>query len=274
MIESQNLPRRIYGVDFSGAKDAGKKIWIARGIIEDKKLLIEGCNQASSFLGIGESRDSCLAAFRDFIAKEKNCAFGLDFPFGLPRKLIRESSWEKFVLSFRTNYSDPDKFKRECLEITEQKEQKRATDEINETPFSPYNLWLYKQTYFGIHDILHPLVSADQARILPMQKASSDKPWLIEICPASTLAKMGLYDDPYKGKTENHYRAREHILKTIERKGVSIPENGLRMKILKNRGGDALDSIVAVYATFRAYCSNFIMTDKNENYSIEGYVYA
>ena len=25
---------RIYGIDFSGAKDAGKKIWIAKGIVE------------------------------------------------------------------------------------------------------------------------------------------------------------------------------------------------------------------------------------------------
>jgi len=33
--------RAIYGIDFSGAKDAGKKIWIAKGTPKGKGLLIK-----------------------------------------------------------------------------------------------------------------------------------------------------------------------------------------------------------------------------------------
>ena len=40
--------RRIYGIDFSGAKDAGKKIWIASGTVEQDGLLIEECYRAGS----------------------------------------------------------------------------------------------------------------------------------------------------------------------------------------------------------------------------------
>ena len=39
-------PDRIYGVDFSGAKDAGKKIWIAEGVVKGDSLLIEDCFRA------------------------------------------------------------------------------------------------------------------------------------------------------------------------------------------------------------------------------------
>jgi len=41
-----NPRHHIYGIDFSGAKDAGKKIWIAKGIVKWETLLIEDCFRA------------------------------------------------------------------------------------------------------------------------------------------------------------------------------------------------------------------------------------
>jgi len=35
--------RSVYGVDFSGAEDAGRKIWVATGTIEGRTLRIEQC---------------------------------------------------------------------------------------------------------------------------------------------------------------------------------------------------------------------------------------
>ena len=35
------LPHHIYGIDFSGDKDAGKMIWIAKGIVKGETLSIE-----------------------------------------------------------------------------------------------------------------------------------------------------------------------------------------------------------------------------------------
>jgi len=32
--QPMNPRHHIYGIDFSGAKDAGKKIWIAKGIVK------------------------------------------------------------------------------------------------------------------------------------------------------------------------------------------------------------------------------------------------
>ncbi len=98
--ETLDLSRRVFGIDFSGASDAGRKIWIAGGIIKERLLQIQVCNQASEFPGANIKLDACLEALRDFITRGKDGVFGFDFPFGLPRKLIEERSWKDFILHF------------------------------------------------------------------------------------------------------------------------------------------------------------------------------
>jgi len=269
----QNLPRRIYGIDFSGAKYAGKKIWIARGTVESRKLRIEDCSQASNFLGTGNERDQCLEALCGFIASEKDCAFGLDFPFGLPKQMVEKNNWEDFVRRFPENYPNLKKFRSIC-KIYRKPELKRTTDIETKTPFSPYNLRVYYQTYYGIRDILFPLVSADKARVLPMQSLEVGKTIIIEICPASTLKKLWYPEKPpsYKHNTDIHREARAQIIDKLNKTNIiSIPDS-VGTKALKDASGDALDSIIAAYSTFCAYRNNF-KVKYNENYSLEGYVY-
>ena len=49
-LQNENISkwyrRLIYGIDFSGAQDAGKKIWIAKGVVKGDSLLIEDCFRA------------------------------------------------------------------------------------------------------------------------------------------------------------------------------------------------------------------------------------
>jgi hypothetical protein len=47
----------------------------------------------------------------------------------------------------------------------------------------------------------------------------------------------------------------------------------LRSTIINDRGGDALDSVVAAFATFRALKCEFAF-DKEAPYGLEGWVYA
>ncbi len=282
--ESHNLPRRVYGVDFSGAKDAGKKIWIARGVIEEGVLKIEKCDRAEDFLVTKRKLEPCLKALREFIAGERDCAFGLDFPFGLPNEIVHKlfnvDNWKDFVQVFTKHYSHPETFKKECIEVTNGDEEKRVTDKKNATPFSPYNLWLYKQTYFGIHDILAPLVQDNLVCVLPMQSAVLGKPWILEICPASTLKQLeerlnmeNLYTS-YKGRNKKYRNQRLQILEVLKKKNlISLPE-AIRLTALEDKGGDALDSIIAAYATFCACRNKFAKIDENENYALEGYVFA
>lgn len=269
---SSGSVRRIYGVDFSGAKNAGKKIWIACGVIEGDKLHIENCQRASELLGSGRDRDRCLAALRELIASEKESLFGLDFPFGLPRALFKEARWEEFILSFPERYLDPEDFRRACRSADGGSELKRVTDRESRTPFSCYNLRLFRQTYYGIRDVLEPLVRHKSACVLPMQSPAPGKPWIIEICPASTLKKIGLQVS-YKGKKEEHRMGRQRILRKIGKAAkLPIPSKSLRSVIINDTEGDALDSVIAAFATLRAL-DNQEPDGLKEAYMLEGYVY-
>jgi hypothetical protein len=183
------LHRRIYGVDFSGASDAGKTIWLAGGIVHGADLRIDECTQAKDLPGSSASRDECLAALGRFIAGSGASAFGLDFPFGLPRPLVRQPSWQDFVLAFPDEYPRAEAFRESCRQAAGGRELKRLTDRQSATPFSPYNLRLFRQTYYGIRDLLHPLVRQGAASVRPMQPVEPDRPWILEICPASTLKR-------------------------------------------------------------------------------------
>ena len=271
MISSPDS-HEIVGVDFSGAKDAGKKIWIAQGVIKGDVLMIIECFQAKDLPGAGRHRERSLIALREFIRKQKDSIFGLDFPFGIPINLVKEKSWEKFVISFDGTYINPGELRMVCKLAAGGKELKRFTDVEAKTPFSPYNLRLYRQTYFGIKDVLGPLIRNNAACVLPMQKPLPDRAWVIEICPASTLRRENL-SLPYKGRGEKYRTGRVKILKGIEKTGaLIIKESGLRSKILENRGGDALDSVIAAFGTFKAFRNGFIF-DRNSPWAIEGWVY-
>lgn len=287
MILLKDRPRWIYGVDFSGAAKAGNKIWITSGVIEGEALRVEACHRAADLPGSGQDRDRCLAALRGLIRREESSAFGLDFPFGLPRSLVKEDRWEDFVSVFPHHYPDPETFRDACRAAADNSELKRVTDRESHTPFSPYNIRLYRQTYFGIRDVLGPLlrpapsasevagVRDHQACVLPMQPALPGRPWMMEICPASTLKREGLYGyGPYKGKGGEHYVARGRILEAIEEMApLSLPAS-LRTMILDDPGGDALDSVVAAFAVLRALRDpDGLAVGSNEAYALEGYVY-
>ena len=199
----------IHGVDFSGAAKAGRKIWIASGTVADGVLAIHACRRAADLPGSSADREAALTALRNFIAERPADDFGLDFPFSLPRDLIAEPSWEEFLRSFPERYPDAQAFRRACREATGGREAKRLTDYDARTPFSAYNLRLYRQTYYGIRDVLRPLVLGRLACVLPMQPVQHHSAWLIEICPASTLkafARQSRLDlsAPYKGKAAAH----------------------------------------------------------------------
>lgn len=243
--------RRIYGVDFSGAKDAGKKIWISEIIATERGLSLVDCYPIYELVpGMSRERGICISALRDLIMSGTGSVFGMDFPFSLPDKLLCGKGWCSFVEDFPDNYSSPEDFRQAMQATGGAREQKRLTDTEVKAPFSVYNLWVYKQTYYGIRDILNPLLKAGDVCVLPIQEPLVDKPWLMEICPASTLKSEGLYIT-YKGRLEKEKRTREYILDEMISKGVNVPGH-LKERMINNKDGDALDSFIASYATFRS----------------------
>ncbi len=263
-----------FGIDFSGAKDAGRHIWIARGSVEKGRLRIEDYRPAEAVLGHAGLRE-CMSALCQFIASHKDAAFGMDFPFGLPTSMVQEKTWEAFVLAFPRRYPGAEEFHHLCHQASDGKELKRICDKEARAPFSPYNRRVYRQTYYGIRDLLRPLVMQGRARGLPMQRAETGKPVLMEVCPSSALRRLGLPFRGCKGRTIAHLSVRKAILDGLEaRTGLAIEGKALRSAVVANAAGDALDSVVAAYATFRAVSNpDSLIPSDNPYFRTEGHVY-
>ena len=268
------LPDRVLGVDWSGAIDAGRRIWIASGECQHGCLKITELFRAADLSASVKGRAQSIAAVADWIARLKYCVIGMDFPFSLPLPLIKANSWETFVLSFAERFRDPEDFRAWCTEQGKGKELKRRTDELAKTPFSPYNLRLFRQTYWGIAGVLAPLVTTKSAVILPMQAPRRGLPWLLETCPASLLKRLDQYVS-YKGPDSRHRKGRRRIVTSIQRdESLRFADSWIIKKVLADTGGDALDAVLAALAAFKAlHRPEFPYPDWHKDFALEALVY-
>lgn len=245
-----SLRSRVAGVDFSGAREAGKNIWIAEGAVTPNGVKIEALRRAADLPGGANAFDPAMKALVDHVATLTEHVIGFDFPFSLPADLITQDNWVSFIRRFATNYTNSEQFREDCRRQTGGREFKRATDTEARVPWCAYNLRLYRQTWAGIRHVLLPLVERD-CHVIPMQQPAADKPLIAEICPASTLKAEGLYV-PYKGRGDKLRVARAGILREVTQRGLLASVRGsLRDTILDNTGGDALDSVLSAIAAAR-----------------------
>ena len=73
---------RIFGIDFTSAPRRAKPITAASGILKRKVLGLEAVEKLETF-----------AAFERFLARPGPWVGGFDFPFSLPRELVRDLGW-------------------------------------------------------------------------------------------------------------------------------------------------------------------------------------
>lgn len=264
--------QHFYGVDFSGAANAGSHIWIAQGIVQAEALVITGCRQARDLTGGGVERAVALPALCSLIAAAGSAVFGMDFPFSLPERLIQQEAWQTFAEAFAETYPDAESFRAQCRALTDGRELKRRTDVETATPFCAYNLRMYRQTYYGIRDVLAPLVRDGAAAVLPMQRVIAGKPLLLEVCPAVLLKARGLYF-PYKGPGAALMHARRDLLESLTADHrLRVPEE-LRDRLIADTHGDALDSVIAAYGAFLAAVADPTFATISPDYQLEGKVY-
>jgi len=265
---------RFIGIDFSGAEKAGDAIWIAEASNDRNLVRIEDCRPASRLPGSGSARDHCLPALVHFIAKQRRTLIGCDFPFSLPSTMIPVPTWQRFALGFADRFADAEAFLDDCRRRGRCRELKRACDRESKVPFAAYNLRIYRQTFYGIRDILAPLVMRGSAVVLPMQVPRADRPWIVETCPASTLKRAGLYQ-PYKGPGAAARAARRRIIDGLVSARLMAPLRPAQRDLaLDNRGGDALDSMIAAAATAQAFSLGaFDGKRQHAHERIEGKVY-
>lgn len=265
---------RVLGIDFSGAKAAGKAIWIAEARIDGQRIHIDSCRSAADLPRSGPSRPQCLPVLVDYVAAQRHTVIGCDFPFSLPASMIDAADWRTFALGFGDHFASAEDFLADCRRRANGRESKRACDRASKVPFAAYNLRIYRQTFHGIRDFLAPLLRGGHAVVLPMERPDGARPWVIETCPASTLKHADLYPS-YKGPGVAARRSRKAIIDGLVRRLKLAPlSRTLRQLAVDNTGGDALDSIVAAVATGRAYLAgHFHGHASTAAEGIEGRVY-
>jgi hypothetical protein len=263
--------QRAIGIDFSGARDAGRRIWIAEARADGNGIDVETCFPASELPGGGIERHAAHAALVAYIGAQTDALIGLDLPFSLPRPLIRERAWADFVRAFPRRYASPEDFRSAAVASSGGRELKRRTDVEARVPFAAVNMRMYRQVHYGLAAILAPLVAADAARAIPMQPPAAGKPVLAEICPASLLKSLDLYPS-YKGSTSAHRHARQAIVTgLIERRLVASMPKTLTVRLTDDSGGDALDAVLAAIAAART--ARVDPRPRDDLESIEGRVY-
>ena len=277
------MPPRIetvYGVDFSGAKMAGRNAWVAECRVEVGALELVALSSLESLVGTAE-RETALAGLVERIGASDAALWAVDFPFGLPVEL-GFGDWPEQLDLVRGWRGGAYAFGLHCLETAtrtcERPHVRRQTDVEERAPFDCYHYRIIYQTFHGMRDVLGPLQADAATAVLPMQaaKRSRARRLVVEACPSSTLKRLGLPHQNYKqpaGRPLTRKRlATRKVLFAAIRQQVKAPET-LWRRIARNPGGDALDAVLAAVGGWHGLRAHD-PADARLRYAREGRIFA
>jgi hypothetical protein len=276
----------IYGVDFSGAKLAGRNTWVARLECSSRRRPLYRLTELSRLEGLcgTAERTAALAHLVSLVRLSDMALWALDFPFGLPVEVMGERARWRDQLEFLHAWGDDDYgVGLECLRRAKAlggpNHIRRLTDLEAKAPFDPYHYRIIYQTFYGMRDVLGPLWRCKQTAILPFQyrRLTSAKRVLVEACPSSTLKRMGLphqnYKQPEGGPLTPKRRRTRHVILGGLTEQVSISDTHRRV-IMRNGGGDALDAVIAALGAASAWDSyDHQQISRHHRYPLEGHLY-
>jgi hypothetical protein len=274
---------RYFGVDFSGAKLAGRNTWVAGCVRSKKRLALDSLDCLEELAGTAD-RGPALRHLVELIDTSVSAAWGMDFPFGLPVELFPRSFRWTQQFGFLAEYGD-DAYAcgLECVRRSRAANGilhiRRHTDTDAKTPFDCYHYRIIYQTFFGMRDVINPLRRSPGTCVLPFQYArlADAERVVFESCPSSTLKKLDLphqnYKQPAGGPlTAKRRRTRRAIVEDV-RSRVEIPPRLLRT-IMRNPGGDALDAVVAAVGAYLSFHSvDHAAVARHARFRREGYLY-
>src|SRR5262245_8293436 len=246
----------VHGVDFSGARLAGRNTWVAR--LEPRP---RSCGPAYQLAALGRLEKLCgtaerapaLAFLVNQIAASDGALWALDFPFGLPIEVMaRGARWAAqfdFLLDWGDDaYGAGVECVRRALRRGRAMHIRRLTDVEEKAPFDCYHYRIIYQTFFGMRDVLGPLRRARPTAILPFQygRRATARRVLVEACPASTLKRLGLphqnYKQPQGGPLISRRRRTRWAILDGLASHVLLQATHSRI-LMRDGGGDALDAI-------------------------------
>jgi Protein of unknown function (DUF429) len=279
--------RTVYGVDFSGARLAGRNTWVAK---IERRGRGASCSSPWRLAELARLEDLCGTAERaealgflvGLIEASEGALWSLDFPFGLPVELLGEGWARQFEFIGEwgeDGYGAGLECVRRSRALRGVKHIRRLTDIEERAPFDPYHYRIIYQTFHGMRDVLAPLRRRRQTAILPFQyrRLANARRVVVEACPASTLKRMGLpaqnYKQPEGGPlTLKRRRTRRAILEGLSQH-LCIGDTD-RRRIMRNGGGDALDAVIAALGAARSWRETDHQTvARHRRYPREGRLY-
>lgn len=229
-------------------------------------------------------RSPALVYLAEMIAESQQALWGLDFPFGLPIELMEPGAkWPAQLDLVKSWNGDAHSFGLECLNRAKAlggpNHIRRLTDIEARTPFDTYHYRIIYQTFYGMRDVLDPLRRKKGTAILPFQyqRLPSAGRVVVEACPSSTLKRLRLPYQNYKQPGERPLEAKHLNTRRILLSGLAehVRISGEhRSTIIQNRGGDALDAVIAAIGTLRGWQTcDHEETARHPRYPREGRVY-
>jgi len=280
--------RTVYGVDFSGARLAGRTTWIARcqwtGRGRARRLRVLALDSLESLSGRAE-RAPALRHLVEQIAASRDSLWGIGAPFGLPIEVLDEGATWNDLLRLVRSYDEADGYDLGLWALGRARERGhplhvyRATDAAARTPFDAYHYRIIYQTFHGIRDVLWPLTRVRETAIMPFQyhRLGRARRVVVETCQSSTLKRLALpyqnYKQPEGGPLSlRRRRTRRTILAGLA-PHVEVPD-GLRRRISRDPGGDALDAVIAAVGAASGWASaDHRAVARDARYRREGFQY-
>lgn len=275
------------GVDFSGAKQAGRTIWVARLVRRRKRsgpaFALVSLDRMDALCGTADR-----AAAHDYLVRQvltsERALWGFDFPFGLPVELFPETATWDDQFAFLAEWED-DAYAcglecvRRATELFERKHVMRAADTEARTPFDTFHYRIIYQTFFGMRDVVNPLRQTSGTAVLPFQyrKLRTARRVVVECCPGSVLKRVAVphqnYKQPAGGPLTRKRRKTRHTILDWLGGQVSFADR-FRRVMMRNPGGDAMDAVIAAVGAARAVtAADHRAIARHPRYRHEGHLY-
>lgn len=274
----------VIGVDFSGAKQAGKNIWLALAEVRGRRLRLRELTCLETLAGSAE-RAEALGYLVQLIRKSEKALWAMDFPFALPIELTCMGAGFDAQLTTITKYTGGDAYDFGRWLLAEAKKLgganhiRRQTDSEAKTPFDCYHYRIICQTYHGMRDVLRPLAGDPGTAILPFQydRLPAARRVVMEACPSTTLKRMALPHQNYKQPTGGPLTRKRLQTRKVLFEGIAGQielTDAHRRLMSRNPGGDAIDAVLAAVGAWREWNGvDHAAIASHARYPLEGYVY-
>jgi predicted RNase H-like nuclease len=256
---------KVFGVDFTSRPRKAKPITCAECRFDGQSLTLTSLQAFSSF-----------AAFEAWLATPGAWIAGLDFPFGQPRKLIKNLGWPAAWSAYMAIITGMQR--EEFVELLEDykrdrdtgdKEHLRETDRLakSASPQKLYNPPVGKMFYEGATRLYRSPLSIEPMR------PTHDNRIVIEVYPALFIRRY-IGRTPYKSdtrakQTQERQAARIEVLRSLQAKAfyhqyhfhLALSQE-FRDRLIEDVAGDELDAMIC--AVEAAWSWN----QRNENLGI------